>query len=120
MPSPKGTCSFSLAYPGLTSWANLCRRSAAELVRFSRPLYVFQIDAFFRHFVQRRKFAQALDGFDDAIGDVVNLGFGIKTTDAEADGTVRQIVSGAESLQYIRWLQASQRCMLNRWKLRCR
>ena len=91
-----------------------------SLVRFSCPLHVFQIDAFFRHFVERRKFAQALHGFDDAIGHVVHFGFGVEASDAEADGAVRQIVSGAQSLQYIRWLQASPRCRPNRWKPQCR
>src|SRR5260370_13232924 len=76
-----------------------------KLVRFSSPLYIFQIDAFLRHFVERRKFAQALDGFDDAVGHVIDFGCGIEAADAETDRAVRQVVARPQSLQYIRWLQ---------------
>src|SRR5580692_10002379 len=77
-----------------------------NLVRFSGPLHIGQIDAFLRHFVQRRKFAQALDGFNDTVGYVVDLGSGVEAADAETDRTVRQVVAGAQSLQYIRWFQS--------------
>src|ERR1700722_17144556 len=87
----------------------MCRRYAAEryLMRcISRPLHIGQIDAFFRHFVQRRKLAQAFDGFDHAICDVIDFGLSIETADAEANRAVSQIVARAQSLQYIRWLQS--------------
>src|ERR1035437_5763490 len=71
----------------------------------SRPLHILQVDAFFRHLVERRKLTQTLNGFDDAICDVVHLGFGIEAADAEANRTVRQVVPRAQSLQYIRWLK---------------
>src|SRR6201982_1314447 len=72
---------------------------------FSCPLHIFQIDAFLRHFVKRRKFTQAFDGLAHAIGYIVNFSLGIKAADPEADGAVRQIVARAQSLQYIRWFQ---------------
>jgi hypothetical protein len=64
----------------------------------SRPFHVLQVDAFFCHFVERREFTQALDGFDNAIRDIVNLGFGIEAADAETNRAVRQVVARAESL----------------------
>src|ERR1022692_4337434 len=71
----------------------------------SRPLHILQVDAFFRHLVERRKLTQTLNGFDDAISNIVHLGFGIEAADAEANRTVRQVVTRAQSLQYIRWLK---------------
>src|SRR6185312_8873850 len=50
-----------------------------------RPLYALQIHAFFRHFVQRRKLAQAFHGFDDPVGDVIHFGFGVEAADAETN-----------------------------------
>src|SRR5258708_6874612 len=76
-----------------------------KLVCFSRPLHILQIDAFLRHLVQRRKSAQTLDGFNDAVGHVIDFGSSVEAADAEADRTVRQVVAGAQSLQYIRWLK---------------
>ena len=66
-------------------------------MRISSPLHIRQVDAFFGHFVERRKFAEALYRLDDAVGDVVDFGFGVEAADAEADGAVGQIVAGAES-----------------------
>src|SRR5579872_1979100 len=71
----------------------------------SCPLHVFEIDAFFCHLVQRREFAETFDSFDHAVRNVVDFGFGVEAADAETNRTVRQVVAGAESLQYIRWLQ---------------
>src|SRR5579864_5223229 len=71
----------------------------------SCPLHVFQVDAFFCHLIERREFTEAFNGFDDAVRNVVDFSFGVEAADAETNGTVRQIVAGAESLQYIRWLQ---------------
>src|SRR5208283_2141818 len=76
-----------------------------NLVCFSCPLHILQVDAFLRHFVERRKFAEALYRLDYAVGYVVDLGGGVEAADAEADRAVRQIVAGAESLQYIRWFK---------------
>src|SRR5712691_3167537 len=42
------------------------------------PLHILQIDTFLRHFIKRRKFAQALDGFDDAIRHVIDFGGGVE------------------------------------------
>jgi len=67
-------------------------------VRFSCPLHSLQIDAFFRHFIKRRQFAQSFDGFDDPICDVIDFGFAVKAADAETDRTVRQVVARAQSL----------------------
>src|ERR1700758_3835128 len=71
----------------------------------SGPLHVFQVDAFFGHFVERRKLAQALDRFDHTIGHIVDFRLGIESPNAKANRAMRQVVAGAESLQYIRWLQ---------------
>src|SRR5260370_38909618 len=71
----------------------------------SRPLHIFQVDAFLRHLIERRKFAQPLNRFDDAVGNIIDLGFGIEAPDAEANRAVGQVIACAESLQYIRWLQ---------------
>src|SRR5437660_863515 len=43
--------------------------------------------------------------FAHSVRHVVALGFRIGAADAEADGTVRQIVTRAQSLQDIRWLK---------------
>src|SRR5215469_15499826 len=69
------------------------------------PLHALQVDAFFRHFVEWRKFAQALYRLDYAISDVIDFGVGVEASDAEADGAVRQVIARAQGLQYIRWLQ---------------
>ena len=37
------------------------------------PLHVLQIDAFFRHLVQRRQLAQPFHRFDDAVGHVIDF-----------------------------------------------
>src|SRR5260370_3718644 len=71
----------------------------------SRPLHIFQVDAFLRHLIERRKFAQPLNRFDDAVRNIIDLGLGIEAPDAEADRAVGQVIACAESLQYIRWLQ---------------
>src|SRR5260370_36745042 len=71
----------------------------------SRPLHIFQVDAFLRHLIERRKFAQPLNRFDDAVRNIIDLGLGIAAPDAEADRAVGQVIACAESLQYVRWLQ---------------
>src|SRR5260370_22462669 len=71
----------------------------------SRPLHIFQVDAFLRHLIERRKFARPLNRFDDAVRNIIDLGLGIEAPDAEADRAVCQVIACAESLQYIRWLQ---------------
>ncbi len=74
-------------------------------MRFRSPLHTLQINAFFRHLVEWRKFAQTLHGFDDAVGNVIDFSLGVEASDAEADGAVRQIVSGAEGFQNLTWLK---------------
>src|SRR5579863_61483 len=74
-------------------------------MRFSGPLYVFQVDAFFCHFVERRKFAEALYGFYYAVGYIIDFSCGVETADAETNRAMRQIVTRTEGLQYIRWFK---------------
>ena len=50
-------------------------------------------------FAERGEFTKALDGFDDAAGDVVHFLGGIEAAKAEADGAVRKIVVHAERLE---------------------
>jgi hypothetical protein len=59
------------------------------LVRFCRPLDALQINAFFRHFIQGRKFTQTKNGFYHSVANVVDFGFGVETPDAESDRAVR-------------------------------
>ncbi len=67
-------------------------------MRFCCPLHTLQIHALFRHFVQRRKLAQTHYRFNHTVGHVIDLGFSIESSDAEADRAVRQIVARAECL----------------------
>src|ERR1019366_4995661 len=71
----------------------------------SRPLHALQVHTLFRHFVERRQFAQTQHGFDHAVAYVIDLGFGVESSDAEANRTVCQIVAGAESFQNVRGLE---------------
>src|ERR1039458_9561386 len=96
-------CISPIAFWNLVPFVRSTRCSLPTLL--SRPLHILQVDAFFRHLVERRKLTQTLNGFDDAISNIVHLGFGIEAADAEANRTVRQVVTRAQSLQYIRWLK---------------
>src|SRR5712671_525902 len=78
---------------------------ATRYYLLSCPLHILKIDSLFRHLIKRRKFAQALHRLNDAVGHVVNFSFGVKTANAEANRTMRQIVACPECLQYIRWLK---------------
>src|SRR5271170_6491575 len=82
-------------------------RSSWLLVRrwFCCPFHTLQVNALFRHLVERRQFAQTQNRFNHAIGYVIDFGFGVESSDSEADRAVRQIVARAQSLQYIRWLK---------------
>ena len=74
-------------------------------MRFSSPLHIFQIDAFLRHFVQRRKLPQPLDGLNHAIRHIIDFGFSIESSNAKPNRAVRQIVARRPEPSIRSWLK---------------
>src|SRR6516162_4483852 len=58
-----------------------------------------------RSFKHRRKFAQALHGFDDPIRYVFNFVFRVEAAEPEANRTVRQIFRNAKSAEHVAGFQ---------------
>ena len=61
------------------------------------------IDCFFRCLIEWRKLTQFLHDIDNPVRNVIYFRRRIETTQAEADGTVRHVITHAERLQYIGW-----------------
>ena len=68
-----------------------------------------QVDAFFRHLVERRKLAQFAHHVDQFVGHVIDLFFRVEAADAEADGGMRDIVAHAQRLQHVTRLERGRR-----------
>ena len=56
----------------------------------------FQIDAFFGHFVERRKIAKPFHRFNHAFRHVIHFFVRVETADSKSNAGVRQVFADAE------------------------
>src|SRR5882757_8380103 len=99
--SPFQGCAISLPVAhGLRRGLYSCAASRLPNL-LACPLDALQIHAFFRHFVQRREFAQPFDRFDNTVGHVIDFSLGIEAANAEANRAVGEVIARAQSFQYI-------------------
>src|SRR5208282_6045252 len=63
------------------------------------PLHLGDVDTFLGHLVKWRKLAQLGDDLDHLFDDIVDFLLRVKATEAEADRSVGQVLSDAQSLE---------------------
>src|SRR5882672_11642834 len=81
-----------------------------SLVRaFASPFHSLQVNAFFRHFIKRRKFPQPQNHVNELVRYVVHFRLSVEASNAETNRTVCQVVARTQTLEYVGRFQSCRR-----------